>query len=1070
MQTFRHSVKPRFSTFNLAGQDGGNFYGGLKVVGNTSLSCRHSPWGPRKDKNSPYQPRPAMCNRAADAQDRNVFDNQGREWLDNNDFYMWFVDVDDNNHRSNPNEGAPGGANDTFNSSQADLTLPTGAEVVWAGLYWAGDLEPSRFDPWDQLKDPVNWKEGVAKPRVDGRDWTPRDVWFQALGKKHQHYYAKRCLPYDPQTPNPSDCNSDIKYLWENGDGTDASGDYTLAGKRYQAYANVTDYVKATATPGGTTTYRTMNVASGFGHYAHAGWYLAVVYEKPPAPGEYPRTISVYDFLYEIGMYDNSDPKVGNPRYRQRLIVDAGHFTTPGSLKSTGLVTMAAWDGDRGEGNRGTPRNRYDRFKLHSIRVNGAMKQVAGGNLGTGEGGRNPNNNFFNSTIVDKNRWVTDRKPNDRNNFGIDIDTINLNDRLPEGTTGARFAFESFAGEQFIPAFFAFDFATEPCPENHKPCVGPPNASIEFDPQTPLTVNEPSKQLVLITTDGLSDYQSLFPFESTLYHFTPQMQFSSPNVATAYEPYGPNFVLYDSQSDGVARRLTAAPWAPPTSQGQSAFVPRMASLSKALYTSAKAQASDVVNVDTTYGITWLQPTLNNPCAFELDPAEQENAPWPPSPEECAPASNASGPTDIFNAWDDQLWATVRWEARWADGVKDLNQRWDKIGRVDDLLLRCPDIFLAPKEANYCPNSNGFWPLRSETLNRSEQHAQGEVVVKDSDGKGSVRISLETNRPGRVSSGALYKRGSETPLDNRAANGLRNSRSGNLELNYCEMGIPDGASVVMIGAADEKITKNNDQYKHWLGDDDCAGYALKWQWEHSDESCNADEGGQRPRRQDYPVPPDTDRGYGYYHDPAYGGQRRAWNPNKFKGAPYLGKRPGWHNGDGNVQKCTEVVRQREVTFHNHVNHNAHKIVAGEHEHVKSGPNRGKHRRIRWVNREVQGFYTKGRWVVAQEPEAGFGHNNSGPPVDNGVWFAGFTFSWPSAAAAQEELRANGGVYDANGAKKFNCPAIWGAGARPGTCWKMTGSYDGYSNLRWLYQQFQDYTDPVFIQVYGPRSSR
>ena len=47
--------------------------------------------------------------------------------INNNDFSMVNVDVDVNGT--------------TFNSSSADLTIPAGGEVLWAGLYWGADTE-----------------------------------------------------------------------------------------------------------------------------------------------------------------------------------------------------------------------------------------------------------------------------------------------------------------------------------------------------------------------------------------------------------------------------------------------------------------------------------------------------------------------------------------------------------------------------------------------------------------------------------------------------------------------------------------------------------------------------------------------------------------------------------------------------------------------------------------------------------------------------------------------------------------------------------------------------------------
>jgi uncharacterized repeat protein (TIGR01451 family) len=82
---------PRFSA---------NDRGDILLVGNTLMSCSGN-------GNS--------CNRA-----RNGTGNA----TNNNDWNMQYVDID--------------GDGSTFNSSSASLTIPPGASVVWAGLYWGG--------------------------------------------------------------------------------------------------------------------------------------------------------------------------------------------------------------------------------------------------------------------------------------------------------------------------------------------------------------------------------------------------------------------------------------------------------------------------------------------------------------------------------------------------------------------------------------------------------------------------------------------------------------------------------------------------------------------------------------------------------------------------------------------------------------------------------------------------------------------------------------------------------------------------------------------------------------------
>jgi uncharacterized repeat protein (TIGR01451 family) len=81
---------PRFTT---------NTTGDITLIGNTIMSC----------------PSGGGCTNAR---------NGGGGNQNNNDWSMTYVDVD--------------GDGSTFSSSRATLTLPAGATVVWAGLYWGG--------------------------------------------------------------------------------------------------------------------------------------------------------------------------------------------------------------------------------------------------------------------------------------------------------------------------------------------------------------------------------------------------------------------------------------------------------------------------------------------------------------------------------------------------------------------------------------------------------------------------------------------------------------------------------------------------------------------------------------------------------------------------------------------------------------------------------------------------------------------------------------------------------------------------------------------------------------------
>ncbi len=139
--------------------------------------------------------------------------------VNNNDFNMVFVNVD-----NDPT---------TFDSSSASLSLPAGATVLFAGLYWGG-----------------------RNPQVS----LENQVKFAAPGS----------------TGYASITGSLI--------GTSTTSD----GVDYQSFANVTSQVAAA----GNGTYTVANVQASVGTNVYAGWALVVAYEAPGLPA---RNLTVFD-------------------------------------------------------------------------------------------------------------------------------------------------------------------------------------------------------------------------------------------------------------------------------------------------------------------------------------------------------------------------------------------------------------------------------------------------------------------------------------------------------------------------------------------------------------------------------------------------------------------------------------------------------------------------------------------------------------------------------------------------------------------------------------------------------
>ncbi|HYH88449.1 MAG TPA: DUF3344 domain-containing protein, partial [Solirubrobacteraceae bacterium] len=182
--------------------------GSINAVGNQLLTC------------------PAAAAGCTAARNRT-----GPEATMNNNYNMGYVDVD--------------GDAATFNSSTSTLSLPAGATVVWAGLYWGADTQ-------------LGSGGASAAPNAGNRG----SVRFKVGSSGYQTVTA---APADVLT---------------------STGKPT----RYRAFANVTSLLPAA----GNGTYTVANVQTGRGDDRFAGWSLVVAYQDPT---EGFHRVSVYDGL-----------------------------------------------------------------------------------------------------------------------------------------------------------------------------------------------------------------------------------------------------------------------------------------------------------------------------------------------------------------------------------------------------------------------------------------------------------------------------------------------------------------------------------------------------------------------------------------------------------------------------------------------------------------------------------------------------------------------------------------------------------------------------------------------------
>ena len=179
--------------------------GSIEAVGNQLLTC------------------PTAAAGCTNAQNRT-----GAVGTMNNNYNMGYVDID--------------GDGSTVNSSTATLTLPTGATVSWAGLYWGADTSAGAG--------------GSAAPNAANRG----TVRFKAGAGAYQNV-----------TANAADILTS-----------------TGAATRYRAFANVTSAVT------GNGTYTVGNVQTGRGDDRFAGWSLVVAYQDAT---QNVHRVSVYDGL-----------------------------------------------------------------------------------------------------------------------------------------------------------------------------------------------------------------------------------------------------------------------------------------------------------------------------------------------------------------------------------------------------------------------------------------------------------------------------------------------------------------------------------------------------------------------------------------------------------------------------------------------------------------------------------------------------------------------------------------------------------------------------------------------------
>ena len=352
---------------NLTPSFTANLHGGVAFAGNTLLTCPEN-LSARRHR---VRQRPHSRLRSDDS--------VACVGANNNDHNMVYVNVD------------PSGGH--FDSSSATLTVPTGARVVKAFLYWGADLS-----------------QGVNRPTVNppsfaapgGADPTTNTQWKQADLRVGSGSFTT----IDATDPAR---NGDYKGIasWYNQPGADP-------GFAYQVRADVTNEISAALS---TTRRRTRsgadeqlpitvaNVQAGHGYNRHGGWNLLVVWQTPTAPWRDITLFDGFDFVQVSG--------------GQQLVVGPLNFTgfsTPASGKVDAHLTTWTYEGDRAITG--------DYLAL------GPVSDTCGSQQKPQSDALHPATNFFNSTISRQGTDDGDRTPDYSNQMGFDLANL----AVPEGT------------------------------------------------------------------------------------------------------------------------------------------------------------------------------------------------------------------------------------------------------------------------------------------------------------------------------------------------------------------------------------------------------------------------------------------------------------------------------------------------------------------------------------------------------------------------------------------------------------------------------------------------------------
>jgi uncharacterized repeat protein (TIGR01451 family) len=207
---------------------------------------------------------------------------------DDNYFNMQYVDVDGNAA--------------TFDSSSANLSIPAGATVLFAGLYWGAALDQGETLP--RQCDPGQPRTGLAA----GNAPAAGSAWLQGPGTGG--YVPVNASVFDTYTEDLGCPQAGVDER-----------------TRYQGFADVTSLVQH----GGGGTYTVGNVQAGTGADRHAGWSLVVAYQDLTQPA---RNLTIFDGFGQVAL-------------NAHVPILVSGFKTPLTGVVNTQIGFVAYEGDR---------------------------------------------------------------------------------------------------------------------------------------------------------------------------------------------------------------------------------------------------------------------------------------------------------------------------------------------------------------------------------------------------------------------------------------------------------------------------------------------------------------------------------------------------------------------------------------------------------------------------------------------------------------------------------------------------------------------------------------------------